>query len=108
MRQHVAAAVNPISSATPEKTAKRNPRLQLFNVILCSVWGGMYLTEGFNDLRSKSEYQSEYHWAFDFLMAAAFLILATANGIRLLRVDKARKLAADADSVLRVTDSREP
>jgi hypothetical protein len=104
MRQQVAAAVNPISYATPEKTAKRSPRLQLFNVILFSAWGGMYLTDRFRDLRSKSE----YHWAFDFLMAAAFLVLATANGIRLLRVDKARRLAVDADSVLRVTDSRDP
>jgi glucose uptake protein GlcU len=86
MRQQVAATVNPISypKLKPDRQYLRSKEFRLFNVILFSVFGGMYLTEGFHDLRSKSE----YHLAFDFVMVAAFLIIATVNGIRLLRADK--------------------
>jgi len=86
MRQQVAATVSPISYPTPKPDREylRSPGLRLFNVILFSVFGGMYLTEGFHDLRSKSE----YHLAFDFVIVAALLIIATVHGIRLLRADK--------------------
>ena len=104
MRQQVAKAVNAISSTKREKSAKPSPKSQLFNVIFFSFLGGMLLADGLHDFRAKSG----NHWAFDLAMAAAWLILATAMGIRLLRVDKARGLAADANSVLRVTDASQP
>jgi hypothetical protein len=87
---------------SPSKSAKRKPKLELFNTIFSSFLGGIFFADGIRHFKTS---RNEYDWIFDFFMAAAWVLIATVSGIRLIKPERTEPFKVDSDSVLTLTDS---